>query len=219
MLPPPLRGRTVIQLRVGYVGDGPDRGAEAELLLAPLRAASGSPLLGKVGELPYAEIGTIHNDPTVPSAHATGGTLLHRLAPETVDAILAVAGPDVASPLAIVEIRHFGGAIGPVEGPRDAVSGREAAFGMWVSGVFPPGSDQAAISATRAAVRGVIDAVAPWSTGSVQINFCGSVNTAREAALAWPAEVSDRLAVLRQRYDPHQVFPYVAGSSRPTATS
>jgi len=37
--------------------------------------------------------------------------------------------------------------------------------------------------------------------------------------LAWPAEVSDRLAVLRQRYDPHQVFPYVAGSSRPTATS
>lgn len=219
MLPPPLRGRTVIQLRVGYVGDGPDRGAEAELLLAPLRAASGSPLLGKVGELPYAEIGTIHNDPTVPSAHATGGTLLHRLAPETVDAILAVAGPDVASPLAIVEIRHFGGAIGPVKGPRDAVSGREAAFGMWVSGVFPPGSDQAAISATRAAVRGVIDAVAPWSTGSVQINFCGSVNTAREAALAWPAEVSDRLAVLRQRYDPHQVFPYVAGSSRPTATS
>jgi hypothetical protein len=65
----------------------------------------------------------------------------------------------------------------------------------------------------------VIDAVAPWSTGSVQINFCGSVNTAPEAALAWPAEVSDRLAVLRQRYDPHKVFPYVAGSSRPTATS
>jgi hypothetical protein len=219
VLPPPLRGRTVIQLRVGYVGDGPDRGAAAEALLAPLRVACGNPLLGKVSELPYAEIGTIHNDPTGPSAHATAGTLLHELTPDTVDAILTVAGPDVATPLAIVEIRHFGGAIGPAEGTRDAVSGRDAAFGMWISGVFPPGSDQAAISTTREAVRGVVDAVAPWSTGSVQINFCGSVNTAEEAAAAWPPEVADRLSSLRRRYDPHQVFPYVAGSSRPTATN
>ena len=67
--------------------------------------------------LPYAEIGTIHNDPTVPSAHATAGILLHQLTPETVRGMLAVAGPDVAAPLAIVEIRHLGGALRSGRGP------------------------------------------------------------------------------------------------------
>ena len=214
LLPPPLRGQTVAHLRIGCVGA--DGGAAAEKLLAPLRAAVGSPLLGAVGVLPYAQIGTIHNDPTVPSAHATAGILLHQVTPETVQALLAVAGPDVAAPLAIVEIRHLGGALGPAEGERDAVSGREAAFGMWISGApQPAGFDPAALATTAAAVRGVLDAVAPWSTGSVQINFCGAVNTAAEAAAAWPAAVSARLAAIRAQYDPQRVFPFVAGSSRP----
>ena len=87
---------------------------------------------------------------------------------------------------------------------------------MWISGApQPAGFDPAALATTAAAVRGVLDAVAPWSTGSVQINFCGAVNTAAEAAAAWPAAVSARLAAIRAQYDPQRVFPFVAGSSRP----
>ena len=175
MLPPPLRGQTVAQLRVGFVGAA----AEAEDLLAPLRATVPAPIFGTIGELPYAEIGTIHNDPTVPSAHATAGILLDRFDADTVQAVLAVAGPQVATPLGIVEIRHLGGAFTGPASPPDAVSGRGAAFGVWVSGApMQLPFDPNAMSHTAAAVRGVLDAVAPWSTGAVQINFCGSVNTA-----------------------------------------
>ena len=117
VLPPPLRGQTVAQLRVGYVGSGDGAAAEAELLLAPLRAAVAKPFLGAVGELPYADIGTIHNDPTVPSAHATAGILLRDFESATAEALLAVAGPEVSTPLAIVEIRHFGGAIARAASP------------------------------------------------------------------------------------------------------
>ena len=223
VLPPPLRGQTVAHLRVGYVGDRADRGgwaAAAERLLEPVRVAAGEPILGALGELPYADIGTIHNDPTVPSAHATAGILLTRLDPETVEAMLGVAGPDVRTPLAIVEIRHLGGALAGSDASRDAVSGREAGFGLWVSGApMAPGFDTAIMSATAQAVRGVLDAVRPWSTGGVQINFCGSVNTADEAAGAWPPEIAKRLADVRRHYDPDGLFPYVPGSSRPAPTS
>jgi len=58
----------------------------------------------------------------------------------------------------------------------------------------------------------VLAAFAHWSTGAVQINFCGSENTAEEAANAWPADVSARLADIRRRCDPDGLFPFVAGS-------
>jgi len=217
VLPPPLRGQTVAQLRVGYVGSGAgaaaEAEAEAELLLAPLRAAVSKPLLGAAGELPYADIGTIHNDPTVPSAHATAGMLLREFEPATAEALLAVAGPEVATPLAIVEIRHFGGAFARTGGPADAVSGREAGFGVWVSGApLPAEFDENTMAGSASAVRGVLDAIARWSTGAVQINFCGSENTAEEAAEAWPAEIAARLASIRRHYDPDGLFPFVPGS-------
>jgi len=213
VLPPPLRGQTVAQLRVGYVGSGDGAAAEVELLLAPVRAAVAKPLLGAVGELPYADIGTIHNDPTRPSAHATAGMLLRDFESATAEALLAVAGPAVSAPLAIVEVRHFGGAIARAASPADAVSGRDAGFGVWVSGApLPADFDEKTMAATATAVRGVLDAIAPWSTGAVQINFCGSENTAEEAAHAWPADVAARLADIRRRYDPDGLFPFVPGS-------
>ena len=148
----------------------------------------------------------------MPSAHATAGILLHQLESDTVEAVLGVAGPDVRTPLAIVEIRHLGGAFAGSGRSRDAVSGREAAFGVWVSGApMPADFNPSAMSAAAAAVRGVLNAIGPWSTGSVQINFCGSVNTAQEAARAWPPEITAKLAAIRLRYDPETLFPFVPG--------
>lgn len=214
-LPPPLRGETVAQLRVGYVGGGDRAPAEAERLLAPLRAAAGEPVFGAVGVLPYADIGTIHNDPTAPSGHSTAGMLLRELAPETVEALLAAAGPGVECPLALVEIRHLGGAFARVGSPPDAVSGRDAHFSLWVSSPpLPAPVDGAALAAGAAAVRAVLDAVAPWSLGRTQINFCGSANTFAEAAAAWPPEIAERLAGIRRRYDPDGLFAYVPGAVR-----
>ena len=217
-LPPPLRGQTVAHLRVAYVGGGDGAAAEAERLLAPLRAAVGAPMFGGLGVLPYADIGTIHNDPTMPSAHSTAGMLLHGFTPETADALLAVAGPGASTILAAVELRHLGGAVARVGSPPDAVSGRDAPFALWLSSPpFPAPADPASLAAGSAAARAVLAAVAPWSAGRVQINFCGLANTAAEAAAAWSPQVSAQLAAIRRRYDPHGVFDYVPGAARPAA--
>ena len=217
-LPPPLRGQTVAHLRVGYAGAGQEAAADAERILAPLRTAVGSADLRSGGPSSPTGIGTIHNDPTEPSAHATAGVLLTRLDPETIDALLALAGPEVTTPLASFELRHLGGAVARRGSPPDAVSGRDAAFGVWIAtGPVPAGADQEALARAAGAVRAAVDALAPWSTGGVQINFCGTENTAEEASRAWSGEVAAQLAAIRRRYDPDVVFPYVPGSVAPAA--
>src|SRR5699024_5670630 len=60
-LPPPLRGRTFLTLRVVCVGDP----ADAEPLLGRLRGIA-EPFLGGVGPLPVSRLDEVHNDPHGP---------------------------------------------------------------------------------------------------------------------------------------------------------
>jgi hypothetical protein len=88
-LPPPLRGRTVVHLRFLYAGDDPQAGAA---LVAPMTAA-GEVLLGGVGPMPPTALDAVHMDPTDPMPGWEKGVLLADLTAETVDALLAAAGP------------------------------------------------------------------------------------------------------------------------------
>ena len=141
----------------------------------------------------------------------TRGSLLREFPSKAADAILRVAGPATDSPLTIVEVRHLGGAFARTPAVPDAVGGREAAFGVWLSSVI--GSEEAR-GRCRSAVRELIDAVQPWATGGVQINFLGTENSSAEFARAWPDDVAARLATVRQRYDPQALLHYQP-SARP----
>ena len=64
-----------------------------------------------VADLPFAAIDAVHMDPTEPMPVWDRGVALAELPAAAVDAVLAQAGPGVASPLTIVEIRLLGGAL------------------------------------------------------------------------------------------------------------
>jgi FAD/FMN-containing dehydrogenase len=206
-LPEVLRGRTVAHLRVGFVGPA----EEGERLTAPLLEDRES-LFGSFATLPYADIGTIHNDPTQPVANATGGLLLRSFEADTAETILQIAGPDVQTPLALVEVRHLGGALARPVAPADAIGGRDAAFGVWVASAPlvdpPPTPDALTVPAASRVVRTVLDALAPWATGGTLINFFGAVNTVAEFDHAWPSEVEERLERIRHAVDPDQVLTF-----------
>ena len=113
-LPPPLRGQTVVHLRYAYAGDDH---AEAERLLVAdegRRARSCSATSARSGPTRWTRI---HMDPVDPMPAWEKGMLLTDLTEETVDALLAAAGPQVEIPLIMAEIRLMGGALGrPAEG-------------------------------------------------------------------------------------------------------
>ena len=142
--PPALHGRAVVHLRYTHFG----RPAEAEALLAPLRAVA-TPLHDDVRERPITDVDAVHRHSRHPTPVDEGGVVLRELPAEAVDALLAAAGPDVPSPLDLVELRAMGGALERPAAVRNVVAGRGAAGrcgcgARWCRGSWrfrcPPGS-------------------------------------------------------------------------------
>jgi FAD binding domain-containing protein len=194
-LPEPLRGRFVVALRVVHLGSA----AEGEAVLAPMRAVA-PPLLDLVADMPYAAIDAVHMDPVAPMPVHDRGVTVGALPAEAVEALLAVAGPDVPAPLAMVEIRLLGGAIAREPEVADAVAGRDAAFSVFAIGApfGPP------VEAVRATLDAVVAAVEPWTCGGL-LNFLGAATPERVGQL-WDAPRRARLLAIRERVDPTELF-------------
>ncbi len=199
-VPPPLRGTVSLALRFGFAGEP----AEGAALLAPMRAVA-TPVLDSIGPMSYAEVDRIHMDPTEPMPAVTRGTLLTGLPDDLLDALLAVAGPGVDVPLALVELRLMGGALARPATIPNAVAGRDGAFALTVVAPAPP-----PLAAVAPVVTShVVDAVAPWTTGSSLVNFLGQ----GAPDSAWAPEVLDRLRRVKAAVDPHDVFGGVVSAS------
>jgi FAD/FMN-containing dehydrogenase len=192
--PAPLHDRTVVHVR--FTGADIDA-TTGDALLAPLRML-GTPLLDEVGELTPTATDAVHRDPTAPAPVHDGGAALRELPASGVDALLAAADVDVASPLTMVELRVLGGALGRAPAVANAVAGRRATFALHTYGrlVEPVAAD------VPAAVAALLDAVEPWSLGDALPTFAG----AGEPTALWSARDRARLRLLRQAVDPEGMF-------------
>jgi hypothetical protein len=195
-IPAPLAGRCTLAVRFAWVGD-PEDGARA---FAPM-AAVAAPVLGGVGVMPYAAIGGVHADPVDPMPTVESTELLSALPAGAVDALLAVAGPDVPCPHVVVELRLLGGALARFPQHPGAVPHRGAAFSLLAIGIAVPPLREA----TAAGAAAISAAVGPWCTGGALPNFGGAL-TAVSAARAYDARTLQRLASLADSYDPQRVL-------------
>ncbi len=194
-LPEPLRGRSVLHLRVAHLGSA----EEGEAVVAPMRAVA-TPLVDTLAEMPAAAIDAVHMDPITPMPVYDRGATLRALPAEAVDAVLAVAGPDVPAPLALVEIRLLGGAVARRPEVDNAVAGRDGAFTLYAIGApfGVPAAD------ARAAAEAVTAALAPWTAGGL-LNFQGRA-TPEEVGRLWDDATRARLLRIRDRVDPAGLF-------------
>jgi FAD/FMN-containing dehydrogenase len=192
-LPEPLRGKFVVSVRLVHLGSA----EEGEAVVAPMRAVA-TPLMDLIAEMPYAAVDGVSMDPPNPMPVRERGVTTDALPAEAVDALLAVAGPDVPAPVAIVEVRLLGGACArPVD---NAVTGRDAAFSVFTVGApFGPPPE-----AAQAATAAVVAAVAPWTCGG-QLNFVGAL-TPEQVGRLWDDARRERLLAVRDRVDPTGVF-------------
>ncbi|HET6392419.1 MAG TPA: FAD-binding oxidoreductase [Blastococcus sp.] len=202
-LPEPLRGRSVVHVRIACV-TGADEGAR---LSAPMRAAA-TPLLDTLGELPYAALGAIHADPVEPMPVSERGLLLRELPVEAVEAFVDATAPG-RSPIMMAELRLMGGAVGRPPTVPSAVGGRSAAVHLHVLGVLAP----PVAALVPEAIEGVLDQLRPWSAEASLVNFAGEPGAVADQRIA--AGVGEvgcaRLAALRSETDPAGVL---APSSR-----
>ncbi len=167
---------------------------ETTELLAPLLNL-GTPTQNTVATMSPADLGSIHLDPLEPTASVSDARILHAIAPGALPRLGDVLpGPD--RPLAMVELRRLGGAIGrsaASHGALDHLSGDFLLFCLGVEGA----------TGTAAAINDAIDqalsALSASETGRTALNFVDRPIPARSE---FTARAYSRLVRLRNRIDP-----------------
>jgi FAD/FMN-containing dehydrogenase len=183
--PPPLRGRWAVAVGVTYLGDA-DAG---QRLVRPLSRAAGPPIVDTRGTVPLAALGDIAAEPVEPAPVMEGAAMLTGFAEPAVDALLDAAAPGAPSPLAVVSIRHLGGALcRPADGG-GAVGPVPEPYLMVLGG---PG----AAPELAAAIGQVTAALAGQATGRMPPNF------GADAATCYPADVLSELRRIKRERDP-----------------
>ncbi|WP_405738390.1 FAD-binding oxidoreductase [Streptomyces sp. NBC_00028] len=195
-VPPHLVGTLLCGALLTYAGSEADMRKVAEPLLALPHETE------IVGPMPYADVQCMLDDP--PGMRNYWSAEYLREAPDAfLDAYCARAASMPVPTGTIHVLFPQGGAI--ADGPREyPVPYRDAPwavhpFAMWED----PADDERVIQW----VKDVRADARPWSTGAVYLNFIGDEGDERVVA-GVGAENTARLAALKRRYDPDNVFRF-----------
>lgn len=194
-LPEATGGEPVVHLRVAHLGPV-EQGAA---LLAPMRAAA-TPIADTVGPLPFTAIGDIHENATAAGNADRHGALLSGTTEDTATALLS-AVEHARHSVRCVELHQLGGAFARQPAVPNAVGHRDAAYAVSVL------SESAVAISPPGHVR-VLDALAPWSTGGVPLDFLGVATDSREVAAAWDSATRQRLVDMKRAWDPANLFRF-----------
>jgi len=198
-VPAPLRGRRLLMLRFGRIGDV----AAGEQLAAPLRALAPVYLDG-VRPLAITELALIHSDPTQPGPGWGRGGLLSHADQDFATLLLALAGSGSSAPFIGAELRHLGGATHVDVPEGSSVGGRAAQFAFHLLGVPDVSLFEAVLPAAASAF---VESIAPWVAAESTINFADDHDREQFRA-AWSPAAFERLAAVRSAIDPGSVFAY-----------
>ena len=191
MVPEPLRGRAVVDVCLAFAGEA----ADGEELVRPLRAVA-PPLIDTLATIPAPQLATLHGDPEQPVPGIGHHTVLERLTPAAVDALVEVAGHASGSPLLAVELRQLGGALGRRREGAGALGSIDGGFVLY--GIGTPVTP-AVGRAVGERLDAVVAAMAPWSTGGACRNFAERPGA---GGRLFDAATRARLAALKAAVDP-----------------
>ena len=194
-MPEEIRGRSFVSVGVAFLGSETD----ANHHLTRLRQLPAM-VLDTLGPVPLGRLGEIANEPTEPMPGQEWSGMLARLDEDTVDRVVDAVGAGADVPLAVVQIRHLGGALtrGRVEdGPNGAILEPYQVFALGI-----PVSPEAA-AGIAAAFGGLRAALAPELTGRTFFNFLGQDT---DPTAAFPAGALDRLRQVKAELDPAGAF-------------
>ncbi len=197
VLPEHVHGQPVIAIFACYAGPV----EEGERAVAPLRRL-GTPLADLVRPIAYtAHQGTF--DAAVPHGlrYYWKSDYLAGFSDAAIEQLVARAW-DMPSRKSYTIIFQLGGAVRRTGEDDAAFSGREAPYALNINAVW---SDPAEDEAQVAWARGFWEAMRPFATGGVYVNFLGAEGEDRVRA-AYGAAKYQRLVALKRRYDPTNFF-------------
>jgi FAD/FMN-containing dehydrogenase len=191
-------GELVLSILVCWTGDIP----AGERALAPLRALS-TPIADAVAPIPYPQIYRFTEHQAAPHAASIRMMFADDLSDEALDAAL-LAMKQASSPFSLIQFRGLGGAMGRVANDATAFAHRERRFFVAIIGLWLDASENAAVHEAWTA--------ALWPTlhregNGVYVNFL-EVEGPDRVREAYPPATYARLADIKRRYDPGNLFRF-----------
>jgi FAD/FMN-containing dehydrogenase len=195
-IPVEWHGEEIIALAVFHSGSI----QEGERIVGPLRKFR-QPLVDLIAPQPYTAWQTILDPLLVPGMRNYWKSHdLRELSDGLIDTLVDYAGR-IPDPQTEVAFAHIGGAVSRVPADSTAYGHRDAQF---VMNVHCRWEDPAKDAACIAWARGLFQAVAPFATGNVYVNFMAQDEQDRVRAAY--AGNYDRLVELKGKYDPGNLF-------------
>lgn len=189
-------GNLVVAILACYVGEID----AAHDVVAPLKEF-GPPVADMIQPMPYVKAQSMI-DEAFPKGRLNywKSNLLKGLSGGTIDALVE-GFKGVGSPYSSVLIEHLGGAVAEVGTESTAFGMRDAAYDCVI---MPAWTEPSESDRHIAWADGLWQAIQPDSTGAVYVNYLGEEGEARVRA-AYGANY-DRLATLKAKYDPDNLF-------------
>src|SRR5579872_195782 len=208
-LPENMHGRPLIAIGVCYAGDI-DEGLE---VVRPLKQF-GPPGADVIGPMPY----TVHQsllDPILPPGlrYYVKSVFLDDLTDDGMRVLVEHAGR-MTSPLSVVTLQHYRGAVSRVDTDKTAYAYRNAAFAATMGAAWTdPAEDETHMRWSRDFYASML----PLSKG-VYVNFMGMGEGEDRVRAAYGDKTYNRLVALKDRYDPGNLFR-VNHNIRPSRSS
>ncbi len=195
-IPPELRGQPVIGLVGMYVGD-PEEGAS---VMQPLKDLG--PAVDLIQPMPYTDFQAILDPGNQPGfRNYWRGEYLSGLSDEAIDVFVERAREPL-SPFNQVILFRLGQGVNGVPDDSAAFSHRDAEYLFHPIAMWEDADDDERLIAF---VRDFSEAMRPFETGAVYLNFTGDSDKARDA---FGAEKYERLVSLKDTYDPENLFQH-----------
>jgi FAD/FMN-containing dehydrogenase len=175
---------------------------EGERAIAPLRALA-TPILDRIGPMPYPDIYNFTAHQAFPHGAAVRSMFADELTDAALDAMLE-AIERATSPFSIVHLRGLGGAMARVGKDETAFAHRDSRYLVSVIAVWLDAADDAALH--RSWAVGLWDAICQEGSG-VYVNFLDNEGPGRVHD-AYPPATYARLAAIKRRYDPENLFRF-----------
>jgi hypothetical protein len=192
-VPEHARGGSFAVVSGAFLGEA----REGRKLLRPIRDLG--PAVDTFAMVPPAALGELAMDPPEPLPFHLAHRNLGSVPAAAVDAILATTGPGSGAPVAMVQLRHLGGALSrtaPGAGARATLPGQVCLVAL---GVTP---DAESARPVHAALAELERAVLPWHVGDYP-NF---VERPVDASRFFDAATWRRLRAVKADYDPDDLF-------------
>ncbi len=196
-IPAPFQGQKACGVMFCYNGSQ----ADGEKAVKPL-LEFGKPAFEMVGTMPYTAFQTLM-DEAEPPGHMNywKSHYLNELGPDAIEALVAGCA-ETPSVLSEVHIQHLGGAVTRIPPSESAFANRDSRFVLNVLGKW---TDPKENERNIRWVRSTWDAMRPFATGGVYVNFLG--DTTEDLVRASYGEGQyERLAALKAKYDPTNFF-------------